>query len=74
MITIQIPDDQAEALRAKAAAEGLTLEAWFEKLSGVEPGRVRYKLSELLAQCDPNSPLSEEDLAWLNAPPVGREV
>jgi len=26
MTTIQIPDDQADALRAKASAEGLTLE------------------------------------------------
>jgi len=27
MTTIQIPDDQADALRAKASAEGLTLSA-----------------------------------------------
>ena len=33
MIVIEIPDEQAAALKAKAAAEGLTLEAWFKKLA-----------------------------------------
>ena len=28
MTVIEIPDEQAEALKAKAAAEGLSLEAW----------------------------------------------
>jgi hypothetical protein len=28
MAVIEIPDDQAAALRAKAAAQGLTLKAW----------------------------------------------
>lgn len=36
--------------------------------------RPRYKLEELLAQCDPNAPLTEEDKTWLNNPPVGREL
>jgi hypothetical protein len=30
---IEIPDDQAAVLKAKAAAQGLTLEAWFKKLA-----------------------------------------
>jgi uncharacterized protein (DUF433 family) len=33
MTVIEIPDDQAAALKAKAAAEGLSLEAWFKKLA-----------------------------------------
>jgi hypothetical protein len=37
MTVIQLPDDQAAALKARAAAQGLTLEGWFEKLSGVAP-------------------------------------
>jgi hypothetical protein len=36
MTVIELPDDQAAALKAKAAA-GLTLEAWLNKLAGVEP-------------------------------------
>jgi hypothetical protein len=33
MTVIQLPDQQAAALRAKAAAMGLTLEAWLERLA-----------------------------------------
>ena len=32
-----------------------------------------YTLKGLLAQCDPNAPRSEEEQAWLDARPVGRE-
>lgn len=34
----------------------------------------RYTLDELLAQCDPDAPLSDEDRAWINLPPAGREL
>lgn len=33
----------------------------------------KYTLQELLAQCDPNAPLSEEDRAWTSSGPVGAE-
>jgi antitoxin ChpS len=36
--------------------------------------RSAYKLEELLAECDPEAPISEEDRAWLEGPPVGREL
>ena len=36
--------------------------------------RPRYKLAELLAQCDPSLPLTAEELAWLDAPAVGLEA
>lgn len=35
--------------------------------------RTRHTLEELLAQCDPSAPRSEDERAWLDAPPVGRE-
>jgi hypothetical protein len=35
MAVIELPDEQAAALKAKAAAAGLTLEAWLNKLAGV---------------------------------------
>lgn len=35
--------------------------------------RPRYTREELLAQCDPNEPRSEEEQAWLDARPIGRE-
>jgi hypothetical protein len=34
MTVIELPDDQAAALTAKAAAQGLTLEDWFKSLAG----------------------------------------
>jgi hypothetical protein len=35
MAVIEIPDDEAAALEAKAASEGLTLAAWLKKLADV---------------------------------------
>lgn len=41
----------------------------------IEPqAKPRYTLAELVAQCDPDAPLSTEDKAWLEAPPVGDEA
>jgi antitoxin ChpS len=39
----------------------------------VRPARPRYTLDELLAQCDPAAPLSDEDRDWVDSPVVGRE-
>ena len=38
------------------------------------PDKPRYTLAELLAQCDFDMPLSQEDKDWLNAKPVGKEI
>ena len=41
----------------------------------VEPKpRKRYSLDELLAQCDASAEINEEDRAWLDDEPVGREL
>ena len=81
MTTIQLPDEQAAALAAKAAAQGLTLADWLGKLAAAETPAVnarsrkrRYSLAELMAECDPIAPLTSEDRVWLDAPPVGREA
>jgi len=36
MTVIELPDDQAAALKAKASAVGLTLEAWLKQLADAE--------------------------------------
>jgi len=41
MTVIEIPDDQAAALKAKAAAQGLTLKSWLEKLAKEVPSARR---------------------------------
>jgi antitoxin component of MazEF toxin-antitoxin module len=79
IVQIELPDEQAATLKAKAAANGLTLEDWLQTLARQEasrqnPRKGRYSLAELLAQCDATAPLSEEDRAWLDAPAVGREA
>jgi antitoxin ChpS len=41
----------------------------------VEPQpRPRYTLDELLAQCHPQAPRSEEESEWLEGKPVGGEL
>jgi antitoxin ChpS len=35
--------------------------------------RRRYLLTEMIAQCDPEGMPTEEDLAWVNDAPIGRE-
>jgi antitoxin ChpS len=41
----------------------------------VEPHpRPRYTLAELMDQCDLSAPRNDEDQAWLDAAPVGREA
>ena len=78
MTVIELSDERAAALKAKAAAQGLTLEAWLQTLATVEaparPRKGRYSLSALMAQCDMNAPLSDEDCAWMDAPAIGREA
>lgn len=42
----------------------------------VEPSprkRPRYKLEDLMAQCDLSRPMSDEEREWLDAPDVGNE-
>lgn len=41
MTVIELPDNQAEALRAKAAAQGLTLEDFFRRLAEDPPSATR---------------------------------
>lgn len=36
--------------------------------------RPRYRLAELIGQCDLSAPLTDNDRAWFDDPPVGGEV
>lgn len=36
--------------------------------------RPKYKLEDLLAQCDPNAPMTNELIEWERAAPVGEEI
>jgi hypothetical protein len=63
MTVIEIPDDQAAVLKAKAAAQGLTLKAWLSKLAEEEAGakpKPKKSAYGLLAQYGPGP--SEEEI------------
>lgn len=78
MTLLQIPDEQAAALKARAAEQGLTLDDWLKKLAGMDvmPAKRegKYRLADLIAQCDSTAPLSDEDREWLDSPSAGREA
>ena len=40
----------------------------------VKPARPRYSLDELLSQCEPDAAMTDEDRAWLDDGPAGREL
>ena len=52
MTVIELPDEQAAVLKAKAAAEGLSLEAWLQKLAEQErPGtRPRRHIADVIVE------------------------
>jgi hypothetical protein len=62
MTVIEIPDSQAIVLKAKAAAQGLTLKAWLGKLAEEAPAAPRKPLKTgrgMLAKYGP-APSAEE--------------
>ncbi|OLP58286.1 antitoxin [Xaviernesmea oryzae] len=66
----------------KPVLEELGLGANVKLEVSVEEGRIvaspqrrpKYTLEELLAQCDPDAPFTQEDEDWLNDEPAGREA
>ena len=66
----------------KSMLEGLSLHANQKVGVSISDGRIivepkvrpRYTLTELIAQCDLDEPISAEDREWLDAAAVGREA
>lgn len=69
MTIIELPDDQAAALTAKAAAEGMVLKDWLKKLAVMETDRPdessldERPISEVIAEIMRD--VSPEELAQL---------
>ena len=72
-IMLAVPPAILDLLHLRAGATvGLTVD---HGRLVVEPNpRPHYSLDELLAQCDVSAEISEEDRAWLENRPVGREL
>jgi antitoxin ChpS len=72
-LMIALPAAATQQFRLSAGSK-LSVHIGQEEIS-VRPVKAkRYTLEELLAQCDPNVPRSEEEIEWLNDPPRGREL
>jgi antitoxin ChpS len=56
-----------------ASGEQVSVSVDGGKLVIAPQAKPKYTLDELLAQCDPGAPLSEEDRAWTSSAAVGRE-
>ena len=69
IVKVELLDDQAAALEAKAAAQGWSLGDWFRFIADqeVRPRKGRYNLAELIQRCDPTAELSDEDREWVGS-------
>ena len=74
-VMLAVPPAILDQLHLKAGATvGLAVEG--DRLVLKAQKRPKYTMKELLAKSDYSAPLerTEEELEWLNAPPVGREL
>lgn len=73
-LTLTIP---ASLVRTLGLSEGAQMGVAVEGARLVAtptPSRPGYRLEDLLAQCDPEAPLTEEDRVWERDGPVGDEL
>ena len=71
-VGLVIPKPVRDALRMEAG-QTVHLEASAQGLL-IRPATHRYKLDDLLAQCDVRAPKSKDVADWQAAPATGREV
>jgi len=72
-VMLAVPRAILDLLHLEAgAAVGLAVDG---RLLVIQPQtKPKYTLDELLAQCDAPAALTEEDRAWIELAPVGREL
>jgi antitoxin ChpS len=74
-LTLTIPSALVRSLGlSEGARVGVTARGGKLIAEPTGPQRPRYVLEDLVAQCDPAAPPSEEDRAWLNDGPEGGEL
>ena len=72
-VMLAVPRAILDLLHLEAGATvGLAVDG--ERLIVQPQPRPRYTLDELLVQCGPQAEITEEDRAWLDTAPVGREL
>lgn len=71
-IVIAIPKRLLEMVQLQAGSK-VEINVEQGHLVVIPQKKKRYKLSDLLAQCDPSLPLTVEERDWLEMPAVGLE-
>ena len=72
-VMMAIPKALLESLGVTANAK-LDLAVEDGKLVAIPRKRPKYTLEELMAQCDPDAEITEEERMWMDLEPVGREI
>jgi antitoxin ChpS len=72
-VTITIPREAMDQLGLSTKSR-MIIYMEDGKFAAKKQNRPRFKLADLLAQCDFSIPPTQEELDWLNDPPVGREI
>jgi antitoxin ChpS len=74
-LMVTIPAEMVKQLdlkpgqEAQARLDGARLDLDFRPVS-----RPHYRLSDLIAQCDLDAPVSDEEREWMDMPSAGREI
>jgi antitoxin ChpS len=72
-VMMTLPPALLDLLQLRAGAT-VSLEVEGERLVVDSLRKPRYKLEALLAQCDTQAPATDEERAWLDSAPAGREL
>jgi antitoxin ChpS len=72
-VMLAVPRAILDLLHLEAGAT-VALAVDGERLVVQPQPKPRYTLDELLAQCDPQAEITEEDRAWLDVAAVGKEL
>ena len=71
-VVMAIPKRLLELVHLQAGSQ-VEIDVWQGRLIVIPQKKKSYKLSELLAQCQPSLPITAEEQAWLDAPALGLE-
>ena len=72
-VVIAIPKRLLELVHLQSGSQ-VEIDVQEGRLIVAPKKKPRYRLAELMAQCDLTQPMSAEGREWLNAPAVGEEL
>lgn len=71
-VVMAIPKRLLELVDLRAGSQ-VDVDVQDGRLIVIPQKKRHYKLSELLAQCDANLPITQEEHEWMDAPAMGQE-